>query len=267
MKATCAKVFVIIAALSLAMGVMAQPQGGPGGRQNRMGMGNRQMSNSFLLMRTDVQADLKLTTDQKTKLTAISENTRKQMQELFPRPGSGNTGNAGGGQVNWEENRKKMEKISVDADKSINEVLTKTQQTRLGQIAIQMQGAWALLNADNQKTLAFTTKQKNQAQDLSDNFREAGMALFQKMQDGEIDRDQMKTISDKNQKTLETSLTKLLTAEQKTKFDSMKGLPFKRDTKLDQGFGGGFGGPRMGGGNRGGNRGGGNGGGAMGSGN
>ena len=245
-------------------GGQGRGQGGFGGGQRQGGFGMGQFggqSSLQTLNRADVQADLKITADQKTAITKLQSDMQAKRQEQMQAL-RGNGG--GGGGFDREAMTAAFEKMQKEEEAAVNKILTAEQQARLKQITFQMRGANALTDATVQKELDFTTAQKRKVEDLQTAQQEANMAVFQRMRNGEIDQSEIQGIMEKNNKALETELLKVLTPEQKTKFDSMKGAEFKRDPKVDEAMrnnrGGGAGGRGTGGGGgRGGSTGGGGG--------
>jgi Spy/CpxP family protein refolding chaperone len=79
------KLMAVLAVAVVAVSSFAQGGGG-GGRgfgQFGRGGGMQDGSGAFLLNREDVQGELKLTTDQKSKLDTIRQAQRDKMREAF----------------------------------------------------------------------------------------------------------------------------------------------------------------------------------------
>lgn len=218
------------AALCMAVaGAFAQGGGGAGGGRGFGGGGFRQGgrmgggSEWGMLSRADVQKDLKVTDDQKKKVEAAQQKRREEMQAMFQ-----------GGGVNFqemtqEERQKMMEKMQEAEKKAYEGILTKEQETRLHEINIQIQGNRAILNPAVQKELKITDEQKKQIADLQTKQQDAMRSVFEKMQNGEIERDQMREIMTKNSDAMNTELGKILTKEQADQLKKMGGAPFKAD--------------------------------------
>ena len=123
-------------------------------------------------------------------------------------------------------------------------VLTADQFTRLQQINWQAMGAAALSEPEIVKALPISTEQQNKIKALSSDFdtkqRELFTAAFSGGGGG--DREAMQENMQTLAKERETKTLEVLTADQKTKFDTLKGKAFDV-TKLRGGFGGGRGGP------------------------
>lgn len=206
------KVILLGAAVAMTMSAFGQ-----GGRMMMMG-GNSDPSGIMLLRRDDVARDLKLTTKQKGDLEAMNQAMREQMRDLFQ--------NAGG-------DREAMQKAMVDLQKKskaeVEKILEKGQMLRLRQIAIQLGGNSMITSEEIQKELEMTTDQIAKVKDISAKSQEANQAIFQKMRDGEIERDQVQELMTKNRKILNDELGKILTEKQKGKLKEMGGPEFKAD--------------------------------------
>lgn len=210
---------------ALALGVSAFSQmrfGGGGG--GPMG----------LLRRHDVQKDLVLTDDQKSKIDSIQEDSRSSMRELFQSQMS-----EGGGRPDFEKMRPEMEKIQNASQDKIKAVLTPEQYTRLKQIFIQMDGVRSAQNEDVQKDLGVTDAQKAQIKDLQDKQMKAMRAAFE---GGERpSREEMQEMRKKMTEVMETELGKILTDAQKAKLKELGGKPFTKDPDEEEGGMGGGG--------------------------
>lgn len=210
--------FLAVTAVAV-MAITSFAQGGGGGRgfgQGR-GMGGMQDANgAFLLRREDVQGELKLTADQKSKLTTIQEGQREKMREVFQ--------NAGGDQ---DAMRAAMAKMQAENSKETMAVLTADQQKRLKELAVQRMGNGAAMNADIQKEIGVTDDQKAKMKELQDKQMAASQALMEKMRNQEIDREQMMASMQKNTAILNTEVGKILTDAQKAKLTAMGGKAFK----------------------------------------
>lgn len=217
-------------------------QGGAGTRQMRgFGMGRQVGGGMMAVYRKDVQVELGLTSDQKTKLDELRTQFRPQR------------GTAGAGQTPDLETLKAQ---VAERTKKIEAILTADQVKRLHEVELQLAGDRAILQEKVQKDLGLTASQTAKIKTLQAKFQEASASVREKMVNGEIDRDSMMASMQKNNTALVDELKKVLTAEQAAKLKEMGGKTFTPDPNETAGFG--FGG-RNGGGRRG-NRGGGAGG-------
>ena len=200
----CLLTFALAAALFPLNDAGAQPPLGRG-----MGMAGM-TSHAGLLRQEAVQAELRLSSDQKTKLAAA-----------FPDggPGGGNFRDMSG-----EERQKWMaERRSRQAgdDAKIAATLDAEQFARLKQIRVQAIGGAALMDEAIAKAVGVSTDQVRALQEALQEIREQG--------DGDP--------ASMRQKTYEKALS-LLDAGQKARFEALRGKPFDT-SKLRRPGGGG----------------------------
>lgn len=224
---------IVTALLCVAVvgSAMAQGQRGGGrGFGGRQG-GANQYSTLMLINRTDVQEDLKLTDDQKTKLTELRESMRTQGGG-FNRGG----GNGGGetSQADREAAMKAFRERMAENEKKVKEILTADQVTRLGEIRVQFMAERAILDEDVQKKLNLTDDQKAKIKEANTRYSEAMASVQQKMRNQEIDRTQATEARQTNDKALGEDLKKILTSAQSDQLKTLGGKEFKRDASLDQ---------------------------------
>lgn len=240
------KVGAILALSVMVVSAFAQGGGGGGrgGRggfgQGRMGMGGG-VNAMQLLNRKDVQTELKITADQKTKMDAAIDRLREERRAAMQ--------NGGFQDMTQEERQKMMETNQANEKKAMESVLTKEQVTRLNELVIQRAGNSAILRPEVQKELAITDEQKKKIADLQTKQREAMQQAFSGMQDMSREERQeamtkMRESIQKNEKVMNDELGKILTADQAAKLKAMGGAPFKFDPAEDN--------ARRGGGGRGG---------------
>jgi len=200
-------------------------QGGGRGQGGRMGgmMGRGGGGDLQLLQRPDVQKDLKLSEDQKKAIAKVQEESqaamRARMEEL-------RSGGGGGDREAMMAEFQKMQKANEDKVKA---VLTPEQQKRIKQIGIQMAGNRVVMREDIQKELGIDAAQKQKLDALQAAMQEANQAIMQRMRDQEIDREQMTELMNKNNKTMDDEIAKVLTEEQKGKLKEMSGPKFEMD--------------------------------------
>lgn len=198
-----------------------------------------QSSKTSFLARSDVRKDLKTTADQNTKLDALQKEFREKQQAMFQgmgggQRGQGGQGGGGGERPDMTEIQKKMEEMNKSYEADVMKVLDERQAKRLGEIALQMRGNNALTDKTIQEELKFSVDQKRKVDDLRASMDAANQAIFQRMQNGEIDRTEIQPLMAENTKILEAELAKILTADQSKAFEAMKGEKFARDPKVDE---------------------------------
>lgn len=259
------KTKMIFATAMLVCVALAGAQGGGQGRggQGRGGFGQGRMGGGMqsemqLAFRKDVQTDLGVTAEQKTKLDELQA---KQRQGRGGAGGAGaggvrgggagaggngggagaggNRGNGGGGGFGQmtDEQRAAMAKRQEEARKELATVLTEAQMKRIGEIRVQLAGVRAVMQPDMQKSLNLTTEQITKISDLQTKQREANMALFQNQDLSQEDR---RTKMENNNKVLDSEIVKVLTADQNSRLKAMGGKPFKADPAPAGGRGGGL---------------------------
>ena len=219
---------LILGIAILAIAVMSQAQRGFGG--GMMGGGGNPL---LLLGREDVKKDLVLTDDQVEKLTPYTD-----MQQFFPRMMKA-AQDAGLSQEDFrsEEGRKKMrpimEKMQADTKKEVEAILTPTQVKRLGEINIQFNGNRSVSQKDVAKALGITDDQTKAIADLNKKQGEATRGLSQKVQDGELTREDAEAKRKKNDEILDSEIGKLLTESQKAKLKELGGKKFERKDEIN----------------------------------
>lgn len=219
------KLIVIVAVAALVGSAMAQGGGG-GGRGQRGGGGNMN-SPTGMLNRADVQKDLGISEEQKTKLTEIRSGMRQKMQDARQAAGDDRAAQQAA-----------MAKLGEESAKEINAVLTPDQQKRLKEIFIQVRGTQAVLNTEVQKDIEITDEQKTKIVDLQKRQQQANADIRAKVQSGEIEQSAVRELQQKNNKVLADEITALLTDAQKAKLKEMGGKPFTADPAPAGGGGG-----------------------------
>jgi hypothetical protein len=233
----------------LSVSAFAQGGGRPGGGRG-MQMGGMMTSEAVLVGRPDVQKDLKLTDEQKTKLTAIQTEMGEKMRAQFQNRGGGTNGGEAGtrGGFDMQEIQKQMEAMQKEANEKVKGVLTPEQWTRLGQIKVQLGGSRLFLEDEFSKKLGLKAAQKMSIQELMDKQQAANQQIWGRMREEGVDRAKLMVDLRKNDEILRAEIEKLLTEEQKTTLKTLEGPKFEADPNIQnnpfggRGGGGGFGG-------------------------
>jgi len=221
------KLFVVIAVVALVGSAMAQ--GGGGGRGGQRGMrGGNPNSLSSLIRRADVQKDLAITDDQKTKITEIQTSSRQKMQDARAAAGDDRAAQMAA-----------MQKIGEEVGKEQLAVLTADQQKRLKEIFVQVRGTQSVLNPEIQADLGLSDDQKSKIADLQKRQQQANQEIQAKVRDQSIDQAEDRTEQQKNNEVLATEVEKVLTDAQKSKLKEMGGKPFTADAPAGGGGRGG----------------------------
>ncbi|MGD0517182.1 MAG: hypothetical protein ABSA26_06560 [Thermoguttaceae bacterium] len=228
--------FILIGFISaeiLASAAHAQNQGGPnnlpgpgnggmggGGGMGGMGIGLGPMGKISLLNNEKLQQELDLSDDQKTKVAeavgeasnAISTGMRKSFSSS-PR------------NISPQEHadiREKLIKNNQDKFlKKLEKILLPKQFDRLKQIYLQRQGPMALSEPDVIKALNVNKEQQDKMQVLYDDFQIKLREATVVQGDGLVKFGGHKL--DKMTKELDDNLLDILTADQRSEFEKMKG--------------------------------------------
>jgi hypothetical protein len=175
-----------------------------------------------LLRIPEVQAELKMTQPQIAKLDDAQQTVRQAMQEAFQ----------GGRQsMSPEELEKAMAKVQEIQLKAVSDILDQNQLKRFKQLELQRAGASALLQPAVAKELGLTDEQKAKLRELRQQQMNEMRSMFQnaggmRNMTQEERQQRMKQMQDLRKKNDEAMLN-VLTAEQKAKWTSMVGKPFK----------------------------------------
>jgi len=108
----------------------------------------------------------------------------------------------------------------------VKAILTSDQWTRLKGIEVQLDGDAAVMDPEIQKDLSVTDSQRKEIRTLAEKQGDANRSVFDKMRDGDIDRDDAMTSLMHNHDALKAEIGKVLTADQKSKLKDMEGKPF-----------------------------------------
>ena len=184
-----------------------------------------------------VQAELKLTEDQKKLAKETNEKLSADRRSLFQ-------GGFGG---DFEEMRKKMEKMNTEATAKLTKGLEDAQNKRLTELYVQLNGANALMDQAVAAALKVTEEQKQTLAKANDENRQAGRGAFQGFRD--MSAEERTKAMEKLRKESDDRLLAALTKDQVELFGKMKGKEMDIDTSsLFPRRGGGGG--RQGGGGR-----------------
>ena len=241
---------LVLASLAVVSTAFAQtsppPAGGQGGGGGRMrGQGGQRGGQRGgggmygLLSRPEVQTELKLTDDQKQKLTDAQTAMRSKMQASFGQ---------GASTADATARAAAMKQMQDDYSTSVKGILSGDQLGRLKQIYLQQQGMRAVLDPDVQKSLALSSDQIAKIKALQANEQKANADIREKVQAGTLDRNASRETTQKNNQIMTDELGKILTADQKSKLSALGGAPFSLPPQQGRG-----GGRRGGGGAAGGN--------------
>lgn len=214
MRNLCKLTLTLALAALMASPALAQRQ-----RQPRGGGGFR----ANLLLNQSVQEELKISSDQKTKLEGI----QKKMREAF----------AGGRDLSREERQEKFQKVlkeTAEETKKVRTSLSSEQQKRLKQIETQQMGIRAFSDKDVQKALKLTDEQTTAIKTIMDDTQKKVREETKDL--GRADFQKRREISQKLNKEALGQIASKLTKEQKATWKDLTGKPF--EVKFERGPGG-----------------------------
>ena len=244
---------ILIVSASWAEAQAQDRQGSGRGFGGRPGFGRgggfgRGLNESTLIRSEQVQKELGITPQQKEKIDAATGSVQEGLSEL----------RSGLRDLSGEERDQRMtelrslqQELNLKATKQIEGVLDKEQAERLAQIMLQLRGARALIETDMVEKLKLSEDQGDQIRAVFKAQEEAQREMFQ----GASREDRRELFSRMREMRVEgeTQAFAVLTEQQGSEFERLKGAAFEVDRASLFGGRGGFGGGR-GGGRRGGER-------------
>ncbi len=191
-------------------------RGGPGGR------GQQTRTRFELATLPEVQADLKLTDEQKKLASDQLAKLREKQASAAPGGGGG-----GGGGAAIQAARAEMTKMGIELDATFVAKLNDSQNSRMNGLIAQVNGAAALMDSAIAKELAISEEQSGKLKSASEANQIARRELMQEMQGKspeEMTPAMTKLTADQTK-----SLMGLLTEAQVKKFETMKGAALTID--------------------------------------
>ncbi|MBX9584938.1 MAG: hypothetical protein K2X87_31930 [Gemmataceae bacterium] len=230
---------VLFAAGAVAV-IEAQPPrgGGFGGFGQGGGVNARVLDNAAL------QAELKVTADQKEKLRPLADKQKEMMQrggEIFKEA----AGDKERMKELFAENQERQKKFQDEVKAELTKVLTADQQVRLKQVGRQVAGVRAFADDEVAAALKLTDEQKGKIKGIGDDLQKDMREMFGGGGKGGggkggFDPERMAENQKKMEKLNKAALGEVqdvLTDDQKAKWKELVGDPFDT-SKLNQ-FGGG----------------------------
>lgn len=216
-----------IAAALLAVGLMvqvslAQPGEGRRGRGPGGGFGGPPTPVRLLGIK-EVQDALKLTDEQKTKITELNEKVREELRAAMQ---------DGGG-------REKVQKMMDETTAKVKEILDEGQQKRLLGIFIQVNGANSVANPEVAKELNVTDEQKKKIEEIRQKNMDSMRELFQGARDQEGGREAIREKAEKLRDEESKAILAVLTEPQQKQLEELKGEKVDIDLSQLRGPGGG----------------------------
>lgn len=181
-----------------------------------------------LVMRQDVQRDLKMSEKQVQAVQAAMDDMRARMESMRD---SG-------------EDRESMMMAMRDAaqqvEAKIKEILDDAQEQRLKEIGIQLAGLQAVFQPEVQKGLGLTPDQISKINQIRDDEQAANQEMMELMRNQSLSREEMMEKRRELRQATSKKLEGVLTDANKEALKKMGGAEFKADP--NQGQRGGFGG-------------------------
>ena len=212
--------------------------GGRGGTRSAMG----------LLRYEEVKAEIELMPDQEEALATINKNTERPKYPERPSRDASDEDR----KVYTDKVKEMLTEAAAKQREQLEEVLLPEQLERLDEISLQARGITALMDSEIAKKLELTETQTAELKETSEKSREEATTkmreMFQNARGGEggFDRDKMREEMTKMREGINEKMLNVLTADQKKKFEDLKGEKFEMPERTGRGGGGGGGADRGG---------------------
>lgn len=203
---------VVATVLSATQPVSAQQ------RRGRRG-GGRGVTRVQLTSLKNVQAELKLTDEQKKLTAEISEKLNADRTEMMREARDG-----GGG---FAEIREKFTKMNAEATSKLVAKLDDAQKKRLTEVFVQVNGLNSLRDKEVSATLKITEEQTKKLTEVQTKNREAMREASRNFRD--MSDEERQTATKKMTKESNERFTAVLTDEQKEMFRKLKGEKIEID--------------------------------------
>ncbi len=212
LRRICALTTVLTLAVTCAMTASAQQGRGGAGR-----FGGGRGGMAMLLRMKPVQDEVKLSADQREKVTKIADDAMEAMRDSFSNLRDASP----------EERREAMEKFakqSGETDKKITEILKPEQAARVKELSLQLRGVGALSDPEVATALKLTDDQKTKLADMAAANRPAS---GQRGGGGAGASDEDRAARAKARAEREAKTLEVLTADQREQFSKMQGKKFE----------------------------------------
>jgi hypothetical protein len=171
----------------------------------------------------EVQTELKLTDDQKSKVTKMNEDLGEDRQAAREDAGQ-----------DFEKMRKELAVLNAQYDKEFTAALDDTQKARAQQIYLQVNGPAALTDETVAAALKISDEQKQKLEQALTDNRAKWREGFQNFQN--LSEEERAKRSEELTKSRDESLLAVLDDAQKKQFEEMKGAKLEVDlSKLPRG--------------------------------
>lgn len=192
----------------LVVAETASAQGGRGSFRRLFGVAKAQLATL-----PEVQTELKMTDEQKSRVEEINDQLGEDRRSLW-----------GTGFGRFSEIRGDLEKLNTEASVDVDKVLDESQRKRLQEISIQQNGARSLHEADVIAALKLSDEQQAKLKAAGEENSKAFEEAF-----SEGGRENWRERAGELAEQSEKRLIGVLTDEQKTAFEAMKGTELAVD--------------------------------------
>jgi hypothetical protein len=217
--------FSRISTMSLALALLAAMAPATRAQQPRRNVRLFLQPTVTLAQLEEVQKELKLTDEQKTKAADLQQRLNDERQTIWQ--------DAAG---DWDQVRVEMNKLNAEIAKEFNGALDEGQQKRLREIFVQVNGPAALQDPSIIEALKFSDEQRTKLEQAITDNRQKWFDAFQDFQNMSEEERAAKT--DELIKDRDEALVAVMTDEQKKSLEAMKGAAIEIDLeKLPNPFG------------------------------
>jgi hypothetical protein len=182
------------------------------------------LQNVFLLRGEEVQKELGVNDEQKALLSDLAMQLQQDAFEIF----------SGLQDLTPDEQKEAMKDVmkmigekGKEAQAKVEGILDKTQIARLKELSLQSRGAQALEDEEVIAALKISDDQKEKLADIREQGNEAIQKVFQKLREGGGDQGDIRKKITEFRKELSDKALAILTPDQVSAFEKMKGAEFK----------------------------------------
>jgi hypothetical protein len=195
-------------------------QGGPGG--GGPGGGRGMMMNGggpgMMMMGGQMGEELGITEAQQEQMRAAMQEMMEEMRASRDE----------GEELSQEDRMARMTEMREAMQQKVEGILTTEQVERSGQLRLQMEGTRALSRDEVAEDLGLSTEQKGQLEAIGERVRSQMEEMGQAMRDGDqTDREAARERFTALRERADQARMSVLTDDQKTQLEEMKGEPFE----------------------------------------
>lgn len=173
-----------------------------------------------LSIRNDVQKELKVSDEQKTKIADLDHRMQSQIIDKMTEMSKDD-------KLTPNEMRGGISAIGEKFAVELADVLTADQKKRLLEVLLQQVGYLAVQREDIQDKLGLSEPQRSQVKQAQHDATARLDKIRERMMKEEMSPEERKKISDANIEAHKAAIAAALTDEQRAKFKEMQGAPFE----------------------------------------